>query len=127
MKTPLVRSTYRFAIGVGAALSVAALSAHAQDRPADHPSGGGDHPEVGGGHAPPKGPAPAPRNMRPPTAHADDHPAPAAPAEHAPPLAPEPPGHPASPHADASNDHWVGHDTGPNDPHYPLDRPWEHG
>jgi hypothetical protein len=22
---------------------------------------------------------------------------------------------------------WVGHDTGPNDPHYHLDHPWEHG
>jgi hypothetical protein len=22
---------------------------------------------------------------------------------------------------------WVGHDTGPDDPHYHLDQPWEHG
>jgi hypothetical protein len=26
-----------------------------------------------------------------------------------------------------SNGKWVGHDTGPNDPHYHLDHPWEHG
>jgi hypothetical protein len=144
MKTSIARSTYRFAIGVVAALSVAALSAQAQDRPADHPPAGGDHPEVGGGHAPPKGPPPA-RNIHPtPTAHADDHPAPIAhaddhpadhqadhpadhPDDHAPPRVADRPGHPASPHVDASSDHWVGHDTGPNDPHYHLDRPWEHG
>ncbi|MGA8872163.1 MAG: hypothetical protein WB460_13540 [Candidatus Acidiferrales bacterium] len=24
-------------------------------------------------------------------------------------------------------DHWVGHDTGRDDPHYHLDHPWEHG
>lgn len=35
------------------------------------------------------------------------------------------PGHPNSPHVDG--DHWVGHDTGRDDPHYHLDHPWEHG
>jgi hypothetical protein len=30
------------------------------------------------------------------------------------------------PHVDA-NDHWVGHDSGPADPHLHLDLPWEHG
>jgi hypothetical protein len=35
------------------------------------------------------------------------------------------PGHPAAPHVDGKT--WVGHDTGPNDPHYHLDHPWEHG
>ena len=34
-------------------------------------------------------------------------------------------GHPAAPHVDGKV--WVGHDTGPNDPHYHLDQPWEHG
>jgi hypothetical protein len=29
-------------------------------------------------------------------------------------------------HVDA-HDRWLGHDTGRNDPHYHLDRPWEHG
>lgn len=36
------------------------------------------------------------------------------------------PGHPNAPHVDPGN-HWVGHDTGPNDASYHLDRPWEHG
>jgi hypothetical protein len=36
------------------------------------------------------------------------------------------PGHPNAPHVD-KGDHWVGHDTGRNDPHYHLDHPWEHG
>ena len=35
------------------------------------------------------------------------------------------PGHPNAPHVDQG--HWVGHDTGPNDAHYHLDHPWEHG
>ena len=35
------------------------------------------------------------------------------------------PGHPNAPHVDGN--HWVGHDTGRDDPHYHLDHPWEHG
>jgi hypothetical protein len=35
-------------------------------------------------------------------------------------------GHPNAPHVD-SNGHWIGHDTGRNDPHYHLGHPWEHG
>lgn len=30
------------------------------------------------------------------------------------------------PHVDA-NDRWIGHDSGPADPHLHLDLPWEHG
>jgi hypothetical protein len=70
-------------------------------------------PEVGGGHIPAHGPA---------AYKAPAHPAP--PAEgHAPDRA----GHPAAPHVDIKGDHWVGHDTGRDDPHYHLDHPWEHG
>ncbi|HWG57903.1 MAG TPA: hypothetical protein VN661_02530 [Candidatus Acidoferrales bacterium] len=35
-------------------------------------------------------------------------------------------GHPNAPHVHAKNDQWVGH-TGSGDPHYHVDRPWEHG
>jgi hypothetical protein len=103
---------------------------------------------VGGGHIPAHGPAPAPRapaaggsqqHAAPPTAapdnRAQENRAPATPqAEHRVNSNPGPgnrsysdqPGHPAAPHVHA-NDTWVGHDTGPNDPHYHLDHPWEHG
>jgi hypothetical protein len=36
------------------------------------------------------------------------------------------PSHPPAPHVHQDN-RWVGHDTGRNDPHYHVDRPWEHG
>jgi hypothetical protein len=38
-------------------------------------------------------------------------------------------GHPNAPHVDVNHGHdtWVGHDTGRDDAHYHLDRPWEHG
>jgi hypothetical protein len=36
------------------------------------------------------------------------------------------PGHPDVPHVH-ENGQWIGHDTGPNDPHYHLDHPWAHG
>ena len=35
-------------------------------------------------------------------------------------------GHPEAPHVH-TNGKWIGHDTGPNDPHYHLDNPWAHG
>ena len=35
-------------------------------------------------------------------------------------------GHPNAPHVDRGHI-WVGHNTGPNDPNYHLDHPWEHG
>lgn len=68
---------------------------------------------VGAGHIPAHGPAPA------------RHPAPAAP-EGARPSYADRAGHPDAPHVH-SNGKWVGHNTGPNDPHYHMDHPWEHG
>jgi hypothetical protein len=36
------------------------------------------------------------------------------------------PGHPNAPHVD-NGKRWVGHDSGPSDPRYHMDNPWEHG
>jgi hypothetical protein len=89
--------------------------------------GGGKPPEVGGGHVPARGPTPtkAPAHAPAPA------PAPARAAEPAPTggnrIAADRQGHPAVPHVDAKNDKWVGHNTGPNDPHYHLDKPFAHG
>jgi hypothetical protein len=76
----------------------------------------GREPEVGGGHIPQHGPSPArtspaPQEQKnqPRQTYRDQ------------------PGHPEAMHVHAANDQWIGHDTGRNDPHYHLDRPWEHG
>ncbi|HTX15154.1 MAG TPA: hypothetical protein VMD77_07660 [Candidatus Baltobacteraceae bacterium] len=95
-----------------------ALPSFAQQK--SQPSHGASQPEVGGGHIPARGPAPykAPKEA-PPAAHAS-----------APPQQrnySEKPGHPNAPHVDVKTDRWVGHDSGPNDPHYHLDHPWQHG
>ncbi|HEY3988766.1 MAG TPA: hypothetical protein VGM02_05665 [Acidobacteriaceae bacterium] len=92
-----------------AVTSLLALPALAQHPEGGHPEGG--HP--GGGmqmHTPPAhGPAPYHGT---PQQHQDRHFA-------------DQPGHPDVPHVDGN--HWVGHDYGPNNAHYRLDRPWEHG
>jgi hypothetical protein len=86
-----------------------AIPAAAQER-------GGAKTGVGGGHIPAHGPAPQHGPGPTPPGAADQ------PRNFA-----EKPGHPNAPHVDAKGDHWVGHDTGPNDPHYHLDHPFEHG
>jgi hypothetical protein len=109
-------------LGIVLALSLFALPGLAQNKG----KGGGEARGVGGGHVPAHGPAP--------------HPAPSAAArsfqrqQQSRPAAQEArrnfsdkPGHPAAPHVEAKGDKWVGHDTGRDDPHYHLDRPWEHG
>jgi hypothetical protein len=82
-----------------AASLVFALPTLAQDKAAGHPA-----------RPPAHGPAPS-------------HGSPKAPATH--PDTPEQPGHPSAPHVEGKK--WVGHDTGPNDPNYHLDQPWQHG
>jgi len=66
---------------------------------------------VGGGHVPAHGPAPF---------RGQPHPAP----EHS--TFADKTGHPNAPHVH-TNDKWIGHDSGRDDPHYHLDHPWEHG
>ncbi|HEY6488863.1 MAG TPA: hypothetical protein VIY99_07050 [Terracidiphilus sp.] len=80
-----------------------------------------EHGEHGG--APPHGGPPA--HVAPPTrgpAAFHGTPKPVGPERHF----SDAPGHPNVPHVDPKNQ-WVGHTTGPNDPHYHLDHPWEHG
>jgi hypothetical protein len=101
-------------IGGLAALLLCAVTAAAQEKSGGEVTqerGGGSH-DVGGGHIPAKGPPPAQGDK---AATAKEH------------TFVDQPGHPNAPHVNASNDEWVGHDTGPNDPHYHLDHPWEHG
>jgi len=90
-------------VGLTAALLILSFPALAQKK---------GHPEVGGGHVPSHGPkaykgTPVPAT---PDRRYDQK-----------------PGHPNKPHVEVKGDHWVGHDTGRDDPHYHLDHPWEHG
>lgn len=90
-------------IGISAALVIFSAPAFAQH--------GGSHAVGGAGHIPAHGPAPV---------HGTPHPA-AANRNYS-----DKAGHPNAPHVH-SHGKWIGHDSGPNDPHYHLDHPWEHG
>ncbi|MGA2146174.1 MAG: hypothetical protein ABSH49_14565 [Bryobacteraceae bacterium] len=95
----------RNAVGLFTVLTLAAFgAAYAQERGQEH--GGPAH-----GFTPSKPPAKGP---------APTHNTAAAPAQ----FNHEKPGHPDAPHVDGNK--WVGR-TGPNDPRYHLDHPWEHG
>ncbi len=83
--------------------------------------GGQQHPapqakDVGHGYIPKKGPPPAKA-----APHGAPHEAPAEAPKYN-----DKPGHPDAPHVH-TNGKWVGHDSGPNDPKYHMDHPWEHG
>jgi hypothetical protein len=86
---------------------------------------GGKPPEVGGGHIPAHGPAPAkaPKPARTAPPPRTQQPVPQG-GNH---IAVDKKDHPELPHVHAKNDQWVGHGTGRDDPHYHLDRPFEHG
>ena len=110
----------------------------AQEKTGGQPVAGqkGGNYGVGGGHIPAKGPVPAKPETRPTVSTGSQ---PYANNEHQAPQQNErsttakpqnyvdQPGHPDAPHVHASNDEWVGHDTGPSDPHYQLSDPWAHG
>jgi len=98
--------------------SVPALAQEKQHGGAQH-GGPPQARDVGHGHVPAHGPPPA----RPQQHTAQD--AQRAPQHEAPKYS-DKQGHPEAPHVH-SNDKWVGHDSGRDDPKYHLDRPWEHG
>lgn len=94
------------------ALLAVSLPALAQQKPEAH-----GHPAL---PAPTRGPAP----FRAPKANPEKHtPAVTQPSQR---NFVDKPGHPNVPHVDKGNK-WIGHDTGPNDPAYHLDHPFEHG
>jgi hypothetical protein len=109
-------------IGIVWIFAMALMSVPAWSQGREEKGGGGG--KVGGGFIPQRGPAPA---KAAPAARQSPAPArPAAPAERAPRPAADVQGHPQAPHVH-TNGQWVGHDSGPNDPHYHLDKPFEHG
>jgi hypothetical protein len=92
---------------------------------------------VGGGHIPARGPAPAPprsASQAPAPRSAPEAKAPGQPQAVAPARAGQQQqsgrdarfrdqaNHPDAPHVHANGDRWIGHDSGPNDPNYRLDR-----
>jgi len=89
--------------GFLSAVLILSAAAFAQGKPAAHTN-------PSRGHVPARGPAPVAAS-HPPVSHTTYV---------------DKKGHPDAPHVH-SNGKWVGHDTGPNDPHYHLDHPWEHG
>lgn len=126
-------------IGFVALCLIASVSTFPQTRSgAAGGARGGVH--VGGGYIPSRGPTPA--RSAPPAAPARS----AAPAEpsRGPGVSANPvarpaqnlpakssfrdqPGHPQAPHVHSDTGRWIGHNTGPNDPHYHLDHPFAHG
>jgi hypothetical protein len=111
-------------IGLSVLICVAAF---AQDRGRGGEQRGGGRPAaVGGGHVPARGPAPAPaaRAPRDSTPARGQQQQPAATENR---IRADQKGHPEFPHVHASNDQWVGHSGGANDPHYRIDQPWAHG
>ena len=94
-------------IGIVAAFSILAVMAYAQERGREQR--GGEH--RGAEHIPAHGPPPShveqPRVEQHRT-FSDQR------------------GHPEAPHVH-SDDRWIGHDTGRNDPRYHMEHPWAHG
>jgi hypothetical protein len=86
---------------------------------------GGRGAEVGGGHIPAHGPAPVTRTPAPRPQPVVRPTAPGRPEQNR--IEADRQGHPQLPHVHAANDQWVGHDSGPNDPHYHVDHPFAHG
>jgi len=121
-------------IGIAAAILLCSFAAIAQQSRPDAPHGNQPQahqqqshaqpsrpqskPEpVGHGYIPARGPQPVQHAPAPPKASNENQR----------PKYNDQPGHPEAPHVHADTGKWVGHDTGPNDPHYKLANPWQHG
>jgi hypothetical protein len=101
------------------------VPAFAQNKERGAEQGSGSRPEVGGGHIPAHGPAPAAAQNAARAPEAPRFQQPSSAGENR--IAADKPGHPELPHVHAGNGQWIGHETGPNDPHYHLDDVWGHG
>ena len=114
-----------------AALLLLSLPALAQNASHAKATASHGHPDVGGGHIPAHGPTPSQvQHMQPlrgPRCRKLNTSFPRREANQAARAFADKPGHPEAPHVHAKDDHWVGHSTGRDDPHYHLDHPWEHG
>jgi hypothetical protein len=99
-------------------LAVAAMVVLAVPAFAQHDAHGGHPPIPAHGPAPFNG-SPAAKPSAPPAKTEPSQPAPARNYS-------DQPGHPDAPHVDKGKV-WVGHDTGPNDPAYHLDHPFQYG
>ena len=102
-------------VGLLTVALVFSVTSLAQERHGEGEHGGSR--DVGGGHIPPHGPPPA-RVQKP--GRSEEH---SAPQNHS---FADKPGHPEAPHVHTNNK-WVGHDSGRDDPRYHVDHPFEHG
>jgi hypothetical protein len=93
-----------FVFAVLLMFSVPAFTQHTEGKGEEH---GGPHQ----GHIPAHGPAPV-RAAQPKATETHDY--------------RDAAGHPNAPHVHPDGK-WIGHDSGPNDPHYHLAHPWEYG
>jgi predicted outer membrane lipoprotein len=129
----------KYLLGIFLACAFVTVPAFAQNH-----GNSGHAPGVGGGHVPAHGPAPHPGPApasRPAPAKQQSHEAPSHEQARGGPAPQEQSrggeeqrrtfsdrqGHPEAPHVHASGDRWVGHDSGRDDAHYHVDRPFEHG
>ena len=107
------------AFGFIALLLMFAVGAFAQGKGDGREQHGGGGHGVGNGHIPAHGPVAAP-------AQAQQRSAPENRGSQENRRFSDGAGHPEAPHVHA-DDRWIGHESGRNDLHYRVDRPWEHG
>jgi hypothetical protein len=115
--------------GLAALLWVSASATAQQREQESHDQSTGSHGSppghgVGGGHIPTRGPAATQESRGEATR---EQPTSEQPTSEGQRNFVDQPGHPNKPHVNAQDDRWIGHDTGPDDAHYHLDRPWQYG